>query len=426
MANDTAFEIRGGSIRFGAGVTREVGPELAELGIRRVLLVTDSRLRSLEPVQTACESLDASGVAFAVYDRVRIEPSDDSFLDAIAFARRTPFEALVAVGGGSAIDTAKAVNLYTTRPPAEFLDYVNPPIGKGLAVPGPLKPLVAIPTTAGTGSETTGVSVFDVTRLHAKTGIASRWLRPTLGLLDPDHTRTLPRAVAASTGLDVLCHAVESYTALPFSRRPAPGRPSMRPPYQGSNPISDVWSLQALRMVDRFLVRAVDDPTDDEARGNMLLAAAYAGIGFGNAGVHLPHAMSYPVAGHVKNYHPSGYETDHPLVPHGVSVILNAPPVFRFTATADPTRHLEAAAALGADTAKVNVSDAGLVLSDRITWFMRRLNLPNGLAALGYSRADIPSLVEGAILQRRLTALSPKPVDVEELEGIFAAAMTAW
>jgi hydroxyacid-oxoacid transhydrogenase len=426
MANETAFEIAGASVRFGAGVTREIGADLAELGIRRVLLVTDSQLRGLAPVQTACESLEANGVAFGLYDRVRIEPSDDSFLDAIAFARRSPFEALVAVGGGSTIDTAKAVNLYTTHPPAAFLDYVNPPIGKGLAVPGPLKPLVAVPTTTGTGSETTGVSVFDVTRLHAKTGIASRWLRPTLGLLDPDNTRTLPRAVAASTGLDVLCHAVESYTALPFSRRPAPGRPSLRPPYQGSNPISDVWSLQALRMVDRFLVRAVEDPADDEARGNMLLAAAYAGIGFGNAGVHLPHAMSYPVAGRVKSYHPPGYETDHPLVPHGVSVILNAPAAFRFTAAADPTRHLEAAEALGADAANVPLVDAGRVLSDRITWFMRRLNLPNGLAGLGYSRADIPALVEGALLQRRLTALSPKPAGVEELEGMFTAAMTAW
>src|SRR5204863_9672191 len=282
----------------------------------------------LPPVRTAIDSLERSGVAYALYDRVRVEPSDDSFLDAIAFGRARPFDAFVAVGGGSSIDTAKAVNLYTTYPPADFLDYVNPPIGKGLPVPGPLKTLIAIPTTAGTGSETTGVSIFDYRRLHAKTGIASRRLKPTLGLLDPENTKTMPPAGAASTGLDILSHAIESYTAMPFTDRPRPDRPSLRPAYQGSNPISDVWSMEALRMVARFLVRAVDDPSDDEARANMLLASSYAGVGFGNAGVHLPHGMSYPVSGNVKSYRAPGYVTDHPLVPHGISVILNAPAVF--------------------------------------------------------------------------------------------------
>src|SRR5207248_8845144 len=113
-------------------------------------------------------------------------------------------------------------NLYVTCPPADFLDYVNPPIGKGLPIPAPLKPLIAIPTTAGTGSETTGVSIFDYTPLHAKTGIANRRLKPTLGLLDPENTRTMPPAVAASTGLDILSHAVESYTAMPFTEPPLP------------------------------------------------------------------------------------------------------------------------------------------------------------------------------------------------------------
>ena len=228
------------------------------------------------------------------------------------------------------------MNLYTTYPPADFLDYVNAPIGKAQPVPGPLKPLIAIPTTAGTGSETTGVSIFDLTARHAKTGIASRRLKPTLGLLDPDNTRTMPPQVAASSGLDILSHAIESFTAMPYAARPRPERPLLRPAYQGSNPISDVWSLQALRMVAGYLVRAVEDPGDDEARAQMLLAASYAGVGFGNAGVHLPHGMSYPVSGQVKDYRAPGYATDHPLVPHGISVILNAPAVFRFTAPGEP------------------------------------------------------------------------------------------
>jgi hydroxyacid-oxoacid transhydrogenase len=424
--SDTAFEMAAAAIRFGPGVTREVGLDLAELGVRHALILTDQTLRQLQPVQTVMESLDASGIRSVVYDRVRVEPTDESFADAIGFARRHTCDAFVAVGGGSTIDTAKAVNLYTTYPPADFLDYVNPPVGTGVPVPGPLKPLIAIPTTAGTGSETTGVSIFDLTRLHAKTGIASRRLKPTLGLLDPDNTRTMPPEVAASSGLDILSHAIESFTALPYTGRPRPDRPALRPAYQGSNPISDIWSLQALQMVARFLVRAVADPSDDDARSQMLLAASYAGVGFGNAGVHLPHGMSYPVSGHVKNYHAPGYPVAHVLVPHGISVILNAPAVFRFTAAANPERHLQAAAALGADVARARHDDAGRILADRITWFMRELKTPNGLRAIGYTSSDIPALVEGTLPQHRVTKLSPRPAGPEELARLFEEAMVAW
>ena len=290
-------------------------------------------------------------------------------------------------------------------------------------MPGPLKPLIAIPTTAGTGSETTGVAIFDLVDMRAKTGIAHRRLKPTLGLVDPDHTRTLPPLVAASTGLDVLSHAVESFTALPFTDRPRPPSPLLRPAYQGSNPISDVWALEALRMVTRFLVRAVEDPEDDEARSQMILAAAYAGMGFGNAGVHLPHGMSYPVAGRVRDYRPGGWPQDHALVPHGISVILNAPAVFRFTAPACPERHLQAAEALGVDISGVRPDDAGAVLADRITEFMQGLNIPEDLRAVGYERADIPELVEGTLPQHRVTKLSPRPVGKEELTALFEAAM---
>jgi hydroxyacid-oxoacid transhydrogenase len=423
MNNESAFEMTSSSIRFGVGVTREVGMDLADLGTRRVLVITDAVLRHLTPVQTVLQALEESRIAAVLYDRVRIEPSEESFLDAIAAARESACDGFLAVGGGSTIDTAKAMNLYSTYPPEDFLDYVNRPIGRGLPVPGPLKPLVAIPTTAGTGSETTGVSVFDVTRLKAKTGISSRHLKPTLGYLDPENTRTMPSQVAASTGLDILSHAVESYTARPFSERPRPGRPSERPSYQGSNPISDIWSLEALRMVSRFLVRAVDDPSDDQARANMLLAASFAGMGFGNAGVHLPHAMSYPVAGHVKSYRAPGYTADHPLVPHGLSVILNAPAVFRFTAPSSPERHLRAAAALGADIGHRAPEDAGRVLADRITWFIERLGAPRGLREVGYTSSDIPALVEGTLLQRRLTTLSPRDASAEELSALFEAAL---
>ena len=425
MVKETAFEIAASSIRYGPGATREIGMDLAERKLGRVMLLTDRNLAGLPPPATVRQSLEDHGISYALYDRVRVEPTDDSFKDAIAFARSERFDGFVAVGGGSTIDTAKAANLYSTHP-ADFLDYVNAPIGRGLPVPGPLKPLFAVPTTAGTGSETTGTAIFDLVSMRAKTGISHRRLKPTLGIVDPENTRTLPPQVAAASGLDVLSHALEAFTAIPYRERPYPSRPAVRPAYQGSNPMSDVWALEALRMVAAWLPRAVEDPEDDEARGMMLLAASYAGVGFGNAGVHLPHGMSYPVAGMVRDFRPEGYAVDHPLVPHGISVILNAPAVFRFTAPACADRHLRVAGLLGADVTSADPADAGRILSDRIVEFMRRLKVPNGLAGVGYSRDDIPALVKGTVPQQRVTKLSPRPAGEEELAAMFQDALRAW
>ena len=426
MKYDSAFEMATSNIRFGPGTTREVGMDLADLGVRKVMVLTDPVLSELPPVAAVLESLTDQKIAYSLFDEVRVEPTDTSLKKAIDFARAEPFEGFVAVGGGSTLDTAKVANLYSTYPPDDFLDYVNAPIGKGLPVPGALKPLFAIPTTAGTGSETTGVAIFDLEEIHAKTGIAHRRLKPTLGIIDPENTRTLPAAVAASTGLDVLTHSIESYTALPFNRRPRPERPILRPAYQGSNPVSDIWSLQAMRMLARYFIRAVEDPTDEEARGMMLLAASAAGVGFGNAGVTVPHGMSYPVSGMVRNYRPEGYPVDHPLVPHGIAVVLNAPAAFRFTAPACPERHLQAAEALGADVSAARPEDAGRILSDLVIGLMKRLNIPNGLSAIGYSRDDIPKLVQGTVPQHRVIKLSPRPVGEEDLAKIFEDALVYW
>ena len=425
MKRDFAFEMSMSNIRFGSGATREVGMDLADLGAKRVMVLSDPNLAESPPVESALESLSRENVEFSLFDAVRVEPTDASFQEAIDFATEGGFDAFVAVGGGSTMDTAKAANLYSTYP-ADLLEYVNHPIGRGRPVPGPLKPLIAIPTTAGTGSETTGVAIFDLHGMKAKTGIAHRRLRPTLGIIDPENTRTLPPVVAASTGLDVLSHALESYTAIPFGQRPLPARPVERPAYQGSNPVSDIWARQSLEIVSRCLVRAVEDPEDDEARSQMLLAAAYAGIGFGNAGVHLPHGMSYPVSGMVKSFRPEGYGPGHPLVPHGMSVILNAPAVFRFTAPACPGRHLEAARILGARASGASEEDAGEILADEIIRMMRRLKMPSGLAEIGYDAGDIPGLVRGTLPQHRVTKLSPRPAGEEELVRMYEDAMAYW
>ena len=268
--------------------------------------------------------------------------------------------------------------------------------------------------------------IFDLLAMKAKTGIAHRYLKPTLGLIDPENTKTMPAMVATSTGFDVLVHALESYTTIPYYQRERPASPILRPAYQGRNLVSDLWSSEAIRVAAKFLVRAVEDPDDSEARSRMILAASYAGVGFGNAGLHLPHGMSYPVSGMARDYHPPGYLVDEPLIPHGISVVLNAPAAFRFTGPGCPERHLEAAGFLGADVARAKPADAGDILADQLITLMQRLKVPNGLSAVGYTKDDIPALVEGTLPQHRVIKLSPRPVGREEFTQLFEKSMVIW
>ena len=435
---DSVCELAASNLKYGRGATREVGQDVKDrFRGNRAIVFTDSNIRKLPCFETVLESLQRSNVSVDIYDRVRVEPNDASFRDAIDFMKQQEqnYDVVVAVGGGSVLDTAKAANLYACNPTADFFDFVNPPIGKGQPVPdGSLKPLIAIPTTAGTGSETTGVAIFDDSRHKAKTGIASRHLKPSLGIVDPDNTATLPRWVATYSGLDVLCHAIESYTAMPSIRRPRPASPVLRPAYQGSNPIADVWSLYALETCAENLPRAVQGLSDDiDARSKMLLASAAAGVGFGNAGVHLCHGMSYPISSQVKEYR--GYEeADHALIPHGLSVIVNAPAVFSFTGVADPERHATCARILANarkkreggsndDTGNRVYNDPGAWLADEIRTLCQTLEVPLGLRRFGYVDDDIPALVEGTVPQHRVTKISPRPVGRPELESLFRHAM---
>jgi hydroxyacid-oxoacid transhydrogenase len=425
MNHETILTMSSAAIKYGVGATREIGWDLRELGARRVMVVTDRRIAELPPAAAVLESLKREQIDAVLYPEVRVEPTDGSLKQAAEFARDGRFDGFVGVGGGSSMDTAKAANLYSTHP-AEFLRYVNAPIGEGAPVPGPLKPMVCVPTTAGTGSETTGVVIFDLESMHAKTGIAHRHLRPSLGIVDPDNTRTLPPVVAACTGFDVLVHALESYTNLPFDRREAPPTPALRPAYQGSNPISDVWAVRAIELVSRNLLRVVRHPEDDKARGAMLIAATFAGIGFGNAGLHLPHGMSYPVSGMVRSFTPEGYPPGRPIVPHGMAVVLNAPAALRFTGPARPERHLEAARLMGMDVEGAGPDQAGELLARAVIRLMKATGMPNGLSAVGYSEADLERLVEGTLPQKRVTALCPRPFAPEDLRALFRDSLALW
>jgi alcohol dehydrogenase class IV len=420
--HESVFSVDVSAISFGPGVLFEAGEQLRALGCRRVALFTDASVVRLPPVEAALGSVRAAGLDVAVYDEVHVEPTDASFRAATAFARAGSFDGYLSVGGGSVIDTCKAAILYATYP-ADLLSYVNAPIGAGRPVPGPLPPHVACPTTSGTGSECTGIAVFDYLELKAKTGIASRRLRPTLALIDPTSTRSLPPMVVAASGFDVLCHALESYTARPFTARMRPEKPAARPMSQGRNPWSDVGAMEALRLAGKYLVRAVRDATDEEAREGLSWAATLAGIAFGNAGVHLPHAMSYSVAGLVREYRAPGYPQSEPLVPHGISVVVNAPSVFRVTAATSPERHLAAAEALGADVRDAGPEDAAEALARTLVDAMRATGIPLGVAAVGYGESDVDALARGAIVQKRLVDNAPIAVDDEGMRGLFRGAM---
>ncbi len=422
---ETAFEVDSARIKYGSGALSEVGAEARALGMKRVALFTDAQVAKLEPVATTRAALRAAGLDAVVYDAVRVEPTDASFQAAAAFARDGGFDGYVSVGGGSTIDTCKAANLYATYPD-DFLAYVNAPIGAGKPIPGPLRPHIACPTTSGTGSEVTGIAIFDLVERGAKTGIASRRLRPALGIIDPDCTRSLPGTVVACSGFDVLSHALESYTALPYTHRARPNPPTSRPMSQGANPFSDLACIEALRVLGAHLVRAASDGADLEARERMMFAATLAGIGFGNAGVHVPHAMSYAVAGLVDAYRAPEYPSDAPIVPHGMAVIVNAPAVVRFTARAEPGRHLHAARLLGADVGDAAPSEAGEVLAERIEALMRAVAMPNGVGGVGFTAGDVGALRDGAAPQRRLLANAPLPVAEGELETLFASALPYW
>ncbi|MCV2487906.1 iron-containing alcohol dehydrogenase [Geodermatophilus sp. YIM 151500] len=420
---ESVFTYGAPQLKFGVGAADEIGHDLAATGARRVLVVTDPGVAATGHPQRVADQMTEFGIEARVYDGAHVEPTDASMREAIEFARESgPWDAFVAVGGGTSIDTAKAVNLLTSNP-GDLMEYVNRPVGGGRAPENPLKPLVAVPTTTGTGAESTTICVLDVLEQKVKTGISHVRLRPTLAVVDPSLTRTQPAGVTAAAGMDILCHALESYTARPYTSYERK-RPEQRVPYCGSNPIADMWSEKSLSLMAGAFRRAVRDGDDQAARGDMALAATMAGLGFGNAGVHIPHANAYPIAGRVRDFHPKDYPPDEPMVPHGMAVSLTAPEAFRFTFDAAPERHVRAARLLAPDADEP--ADAVDFLPAVLVRLMRDIDIPGGIGAVGYTEADVPDLVDGAMKQQRLLATAPKPVTEDDAAGILTRSLSLW
>jgi hydroxyacid-oxoacid transhydrogenase len=422
--HETIFTYGAPQLKIGTGAADEVGHDLGPYGVPRAQVVTDRGVAETGAPARIAEGLRAAGVEARVFDGVRVEPTDASMRHAVEAARDGgPWDGFVAVGGGSSIDTAKVVALLTTND-GDLLDYVNRPIGGGRPPEKPVGPLVAVPTTTGTGAESTTIAVLDVLAAKVKTGISHARLRPTLAVVDPLLTLTQPPLVTASSGLDVLCHALESWTAKPYTTYPRK-RPEERVPYCGANPVSDLWSEHALGLLARSLRRAVAHGDDLGARTELAMAATFAGMGFGNAGVHIPHANAYPIAGRVREFRPRDYPRDEPLVPHGMAVALTAPEAFRFTFDADPARHLRAAELL-ARPGEEPPDDERERLPSALVALIRDVGLPNGLAAVGYTDADVPDLVVGAVQQQRLLSTAPREATEDDLAGILRGSLTLW
>jgi len=422
---ETVIPLNMVKLKFGAGATEELGYELKLIGAEKVLLVADAHLWPFGLVDRVKAIVEGEGIQLTIYDQVHIEPTDGSLKSAVTAVGGDDFDILIALGGGSAIDTAKAINLLTSYP-ADLYDYINRPIGKGKPVPGPLKPLIALPTTAGTGSETTPVIALELSDLKLKTGISHVNVRPTMAIVDPLNTLSMPPAITASTGLDVLTHASEAFTTKPYHTRPKPESPALRPAYIGANPIADLWSEKAIDWLGAYLRRAYLHGHDLEARTYMTMASTFSGIGFGNAGVHIPHALGYPIAGMIRDWMPPGYDVEGPMVPHGIATVLTAPACFHFTAPTSPGRHARIAQLLGADIAGLSPMEAAMKLPDAIVALMKDVGCPNGLAALGYTEIDIPDMVEGGWKQQRLLVGSPRPVTRGDLARIFEESMVLW
>lgn len=420
-----SFTIDIPKVTFGRGVLHEVGERAKALTMQHVALFTDTYLEQGPYVASVKKSLKDAGIRFVVFSDIRIEPDNICVDDAAKFLSSGTFDGVISVGGGSVIDTAKAA-MVCAKYPRPVRDYFAPPIGEGIAVPGPLYPHIACPTTAGTGSECTSISVIRIRELDTKFVFASPYMLPDSALVDPSCCDSLPANIVASTGFDLLSHALECYTAKAYTQWRAVENPNTRPLTQGANPWSDLAAAKALEIAGEYLVRGVKDASDHEARDQLMWGASLAGMAFGNSGTHLPHALSYGVTHLMNDITTQDYEVKTPFVPHGISVIVTSPATFRYTAVAAPERHFEAAQFLKANTKGADKNDSGEIVATRIIELMRAVNIPNGLQGVGFTKEDIKSLAESSIRQARAIGNSPRETNLVDIENIYSDALSYW
>ncbi len=412
MILDTVWEFKLTRYKFGLKAAREIGYDMKSLGGSRVLLVTDKGVAKAGLPNKVSSYLKEQGLDVEVWDGVEPEPSARSIEAGIEWAEDKGFDSFISVGGGSSIDSVKVINLILSRG-GKILDYVAPPTGRGNPVPAPLKPHIAVPTTAGTGSETSPASVISLPEKMIKVGISHAYCRPDLAIVDPLLHVGMPSKVTADSGMDALAHAIESYVTRRFDRKPRPKTPLERPVYGGGTPVTDIFAEKAVELIGRYLRRAVCNGNDIEARSGMALAATLAGIAFTNAGLTAVHAMAYPVGG---QFHTSHGETNAVLLPA----------VMGFLLPAAPKKFARIAELMGESVEGLSLYEAARKSVDAIVDLMKDINSPNGLSVFGVKEEDLPGIAEDTLKIKRLLAGNPRPVTKEDLENLFRKALKYW
>lgn len=391
-----------GQLIFGRDSSQELAYVLERYRPRSILLVSDRHLTSAGLTERIRSVAVSSGAEVTVYDHITPEPTLEIIRCALDVAQPVNPEVIIGLGGGSNMDAAKLVALGLNHG-GDLRDYV----GEN-RVPGPIRPLVCLPTTAGTGSEVSSAAVFTDTQKNIKVSCLSPFLRPAVAIVDPLLTVGCPAHVTAHSGIDALTHAIEAYTAVDNDQFPLP--PGERSVYQGKNPLADMFARESVRLIGQYLRRAFQNGKDIEAREAMSLAATLAGLAFSNAGVALVHAMEYPVGGAVHISHGAGNGL---LLPY----VMQYNKAKRIREFADIARWLNVAQETATDEAN---ADAAIEAIHRLK---SHLGIPLRLRDIGVTEGMLPDFAAKAFAIKRLMRVNPRyPESMEEILSIYKTA----
>ncbi|MDQ0162399.1 hydroxyacid-oxoacid transhydrogenase [Bacillus alveayuensis] len=375
------------NIVFGNGAIKQLDKILKRYHAKNVLIVTDQGIKNAGILKVVTDLLEEANYTFAVYDQTLPEPPVSTAVECYEFAKnKMDTDVIIGLGGGSSIDLAKIMALlvkYGGHP----RDYLG---GENL-VPGPIAPLIAIPTTAGTGSEVTSVAVINDTENNIKVGISDNHLRPAVALCDPELTIGLPPYITACSGIDALSHAIEAYTAKDFKYIQAEGELL----FQGANPISDALAIEAIRLIGENLLLAVQQGSNLEARYNMLLGSLLAGMAFSNAGTAAAHALAYPIGGITK-------------APHGQLTGMLLPHVMEYNAGVVPEKLAKIAQCFNIQTDDLTTAEAAQKAIDFVHQLVKDIGLATKLSEIGVKEEDLREIAEKALPIERLIRNNPR------------------
>ncbi len=339
-----------------------------------------------------------------IFDEVEADPPLETFKKAVAFAKENNSEIFIGLGGGSPIDVAKVISVIA-KYGGDVEDYIAPPIGKGKPIIGSGYPMIAIPTTSGTGSEVSPVCVLTLTDKDLKVGISSQMQRPNLAIIDPLLTVSVPPKVTASTGIDALCHAIESYTTKKYWHKSKPEDPKDRPIYGGTTLFTDLFAEKAIELIANNLREAYNNGENIEARTNMALASIMAGISFTNAGLGAVHAMSFPLGG---KFH----------VPHGVANAILLPVVMEFNAKGNFRAFKKIAELMGECVEGLPDREAALKSAEAVKELCKDVGIPN-MSEFGVKEDDLPQMAVDTMKIQRLLSGNPRRISEEDILSIF-------